>query len=48
MQMTKEEIIRHYQQAKNKDDDIQILAELNVTTTDEIRAILIEGGAMRR
>lgn len=48
MQMTKEEIIRHYRQAKNKDDDIRILADLNLTTQDAIREILIEAGAMRR
>lgn len=44
MQMTPEEICRHYQQAKDKAHDIGVLAELNATDKASIRAILIDGG----
>lgn len=44
MQMTAEEICRHYQQAANKRQDIGVLAELNATDKASIRAILIDGG----
>lgn len=33
MQMTAEEICRHYTQASNKSKDIQVLADLNATAT---------------
>ena len=46
MQMTVEEICRHYAQADNKRKDITILAELNDTDTASIRAILIDGGLL--
>lgn len=46
MDMTAEEIVRHYQQAKNKSADIKILAELNTTDTASIRAILIDAGVL--
>lgn len=44
MDMTNEEIVRHYRQAKVKEDDIQVLADLNVTTRDSIISILTEAG----
>ena len=40
MQMTNEEICQSYQQAKRKAKQIQILAELNVCTKEEILAVL--------
>jgi ribosomal protein S20 len=40
MQMTNEEICQSYQQAKHKAKQIQILAELNVCTKEEILAVL--------
>lgn len=46
MQMTAEEICRHYTQASNKSKDIQVLADLNATDKDSIRAILIDGGVL--
>ena len=46
MQMTAEEICRHYTQASNKSKDIQVLADLNVTDKPSIRAILIDGGVL--
>ena len=46
MQMTPEEICRHYGQASNKAKDIKILAELNGTDPASIRAILIDGGIL--
>lgn len=42
--MTDEEIVRDYQQAKNKQKQIKILADLNCTTPSEIKAILAEAG----
>ena len=48
MVMTNEEIIRHYRQAKDKNKDVEVLADLNLTSQDTIREILIEAGAMRR
>ena len=46
MQMTAEEICQHYSQASNKNKDISILAELNATDKESIRAILIDGGLL--
>ena len=42
--MTSEEIVRHYQQAKDRDGDIQILADLNMTSREEICNILKAAG----
>ena len=42
MQMTHAEIRRNYREAKNKKEQIQILAELNLCTTAEIKEILNE------
>ncbi|MBR2132245.1 MAG: hypothetical protein IJ955_06870 [Oscillospiraceae bacterium] len=44
MQMTNEEIVRHYRQAKDKKADIGVLADLNMCSKDEIRAILQDAG----
>lgn len=44
MQMTREEIVRDYLQAKNKSKQLKVLADLNLTTQSEIRRVLIEGG----
>lgn len=44
MQMTPEEIVRHYTHAANKHQDIKVLAELNMVTPAEIRAVLAESG----
>ena len=47
MEMTNEEICRNYQQAKNRQHQIKILADMNLVSTDEIRKILIDGGALK-
>lgn len=44
MQMTVEEIIRSYTQAKDKSKQIGILADLNECNKEKIRAILISKG----
>lgn len=44
MQMTSDEIIVSYRQAKNRAEQIKILSELNDCKVDEICAILKEGG----
>ena len=44
MQMTVEEIIRNYTQAKDKSKQIGILADLNGCNKEKIRAILISKG----
>ena len=44
MQMTVEEIIRNYTQAKDKSKQIGILADLNGCDKEKIRAILISKG----
>lgn len=44
MEMTNNEIVRSYQSAKKKRDQIKILADLNCTTTDDIKEILKNGG----
>ena len=46
MQMTSEEICRHYVQAADRKKDITILAELNETDEASIRAVLIDGGVL--
>ena len=46
MQMTAEEICRHYTQASNKSKDIQVLADLNATDKPSIRAVQIDGGVL--
>ena len=46
MQMTPEEICRHYVQAADRKKDITILAELNETDEASIRAVLIYGGVL--
>ena len=47
MQMTADEIVRHYQEAKSKSKDISILADLNTTDRASIRAILVDAGALQ-
>lgn len=44
MYMTSEEIVRDYRQARDKSKQIKILADRNVVTQSEIRAILAEAG----
>jgi len=47
MQMTNEEICRNYRQAKDKQNQIQILAELNNCKANEIREILKDSGELK-
>jgi hypothetical protein len=47
MQMTNDEIIMSYRQAKNRGEQIKILSELNACTVDEICTILKAGGVRR-
>ena len=44
MQMTSEEIVRDYNAAANKNKQIKILAELNMVSPSEIRAVLAQAG----
>ncbi len=44
MQMTNGEIVASYRQAKNKKEQVKILAELNACNVEEITKILVEGG----
>ena len=44
MEMTYPEIVRNYKQAKNKEEQIEILADINCCTQAEIRKILINAG----
>ena len=44
--MTSEEICRHYRLAADKRDDIVVLADLNMTSREEIERILTEGGEL--
>lgn len=44
MQMTENEIVRNYKQAKKKQEQIKILADLNLCTKKEIRDILEKHG----
>lgn len=44
MTMTVEEICRNYREAKNKREQIKILADLNCTTKEEILKVLLDCG----
>lgn len=44
VKMTEEEIVRNFKQAKNKREQIKILADLNCTSRDEIKEILKKNG----
>ena len=46
MDMTAEEICRHYRMAKDKKGDIKVLADLNATNKDSIKAVLVAGGLL--
>lgn len=46
MQMTDDEIVRHYREARNKAKDIPVLADLNDCKPKEIREILIRAGEL--
>jgi len=46
MEMTNEEICRNYRQAKYRQRQIKILADENLCSVEEIRKILIDGGAL--
>lgn len=51
MEMTKKEIARKYQRAetaKEKKEQIQILAELNATTEAHIKRVLREMGVLHK
>ena len=48
MQMTNEEIVRSYNEAKHKGQQIGILADLNVCPKEVIIDILVEGGVDKR
>ena len=48
MQMTKEEIIKNYKEAKAPSKQISILAQLNCCDAAEIREILKEAGVLRK
>lgn len=48
MQMTEQEICQSYREAKNKRAQIEILADLNLATTDYIKEILKKGGELSR
>ena len=44
MQMTKDEILTSFKQAKNPTEQVRILADLNATDVPTIKRILLEGG----
>ena len=44
MQMTQQEIVTSFREAKDKREQIKILSQLNVCSEEEIRSILIKGG----
>jgi len=44
MEMTTNEIVRMYKEAADKKNQINILADMNLCTPDDIRAELIKGG----
>lgn len=44
MNMTNEEIVRDYQQARNKSKQLKILADLNCVSPGEIRQVLAQAG----
>ena len=46
MLMTNEEICRHYRLAKDKRNDIKVLADLNQTDQASIRALLCDEGVL--
>lgn len=46
--MTEAEIVRNYVEAKKKTHQITILADMNLTTTQEIRKILEKNGAIAK
>lgn len=48
MQMTNEEIVRSYREAKHKGQQIGVLADLNVCSREVIIEILVEGGIPRK
>ncbi len=48
MDMTAAEILKNYREAKDKKRQVRILADMNVCTIDEIKAILIAGGIDKR
>ena len=48
MTMTDNEIVREYKAAKNKQHQIEILADLNTTSKDEIKKILKANGVNLR
>lgn len=48
MQMTAQEICQSYREAKNKRAQIEILADLNLASTDYIKEILEKGGEFNR
>lgn len=47
MYMTEADICQEYRQAKDKQAQIGILAELNLCTQDEIRALLVRNGFLK-
>lgn len=44
MVMTNEEIVRDYLQARNKVNQIRVLADMNLTTMTEIKRVLVANG----
>lgn len=48
MQMTESEIVRNYREAKNKREQITILADLNRCEKEEIVEILLKNGESER
>ena len=48
MQMTNEEIVRNYKEAKHKDSQIKILAQLNLCDPQKIKDILKDAGVIRK
>ena len=45
LQMTVEEIVKSYREAKDKAAQVGILADLNLCSKETIRKALVEGGA---
>lgn len=48
LEMTVEEIVRSYREAKDKEAQLEILADLNVCSKEEIRRVLVEGGVLQQ
>ena len=46
MTMTDNEICRNYREAKNRPEQIKLLADMNCTTVDEIKKILVAKGEL--